>query len=297
MKTAALIYNPRAGSWRTEQRIAAIQFALERAGFTVEARPTEAPGHATVLAVEAAEAGLDAVFAHGGDGTLREAAAGLLGSPTALAPIPGGTVNVIATALGLPHNPVRAAHAMSEVEAVDMDVGLCGDEVFLMQASAGLDAHVMGQLRPGLKRHFGKLAVAYAGLMNFSTYKYPPIDLRVDGRHLSATLIAVCNLPYYAGTWQMAPGADIADRVLDLVLFHGRGGLKTLAFARDFIFGKHLDRPDVDLVRTQEVEIRGPADLAMQLDGDTLPIELPVSITLHPQRLRILRPLALPPRK
>ena len=112
MKTAALIYNPRAGSWRTEQRIAAIQFALEGAGFDTEPWPTEAPGHATVLAGKAARTGLEAVFTHGGDGTLREAAAGLVGSSTTLAPIPGGTVNVVASALGLPQNPVRAAREL-----------------------------------------------------------------------------------------------------------------------------------------------------------------------------------------
>ena len=65
MKTAALIYNPRAGSWRTEQRIAAIQFALEGAGFDTEPWPTEAPGHATVLAGEAASTGPVSVRANG----------------------------------------------------------------------------------------------------------------------------------------------------------------------------------------------------------------------------------------
>ena len=49
-----------------------------------------------------------------------------------------------------------------------MDVGLCGEEIFLMQTSAGLDAHIMGNLDPTLKRRFGKAAVAYAGLLRFS---------------------------------------------------------------------------------------------------------------------------------
>lgn len=292
MKTAVLIFNPQAGNWRTAQRIAAIQYALEKAGYQTEAQPTEAPGHAAALAHEATQGGIDVVFTHGGDGTLREAAAGLLGSATALAPIPGGTVNVIARALGLPLNPVRAARSLAGAEVVTVDVGLCGDEIFLMQTSAGLDAHVMGRLEPGLKRYLGTAAVAFSGLKHFATYQYPTIELVADGRHLTATLAVICNLPYYAGAWQMAPGASVSDQVLDLVLFHGKGGLKTLGFARDFVLGRHLERPDVELIRTEKVELRGPREVEVQLDGDTLPIQLPVSVTVHPQRIQMLRPQA-----
>ena len=290
MKTAVLIFNPQAGSWQTAQRISAIQYALEKAGYQAQALPTEAPGHATALAHEAALGEIEVVFTHGGDGTLREAAAGLLGSATALAPIPGGTVNVIARALGLPLNPVRAAKALAGAKAVTVDVGLCGDEIFLMQTSAGLDAHVMGRLEPGLKRYLGKAAVAFSGLRHFATYQYPMIELYADGRHLTATLAVICNLPYYAGAWQMAPGASVSDQILDLVLFHGKGGLQTLGFARDFVLGRHLKRPDVELIRTEEVELKGPSDVEVQLDGDTLPIQLPVSVTVHPERLQVLRP-------
>jgi len=290
VKKAALIFNPKAGSWRTAQRVAAIRSALAEAGYDTEPLPTQAPGHATELARESAAAGIDAVFTHGGDGTLREAAAGLLGTGVALAPIPGGTVNVVAIALGLPQNPLRAATMLADAEVVDMDVGLCGEEIFLMQASAGLDAHIMRHLNPRLKRHFGKAAVAYSGLLHLATYDYPSIELVADGRHLSASHLAICNLPYYAGTWQMAPGASTSDRTLDLVLFQGTGPRQTLAFARDFVLGRHLHRSDVELLRVQEVELRGPGGLAMQLDGDALPIQPPITVSLHPQRVRMLKP-------
>ena len=292
MKPAALIFNPRAGSWRTAQRVAAIQSALAEAGYQCETLPTREPGHATELARQAAFDGAEVVFTHGGDGTLREAAAGLLGSETSVAPIPGGTVNVVAIALGIPQNPIRAAHAMQDVETIEMDVGLCGEEVFLMQTSAGLDAHVMGRLDAGLKRRFGKAAVVYSALIQSSSYDFPSIELFADGRHLTAAMIAICNLPQYAGSWRMAPTASFTDGVLDLVLFRGEGRVNTLAFALDVVLGRHLRRPDVELIRVEEVELRGPRGLAVQLDGDALPIQLPVSVRLHPDRIRILKPLA-----
>ncbi len=288
MKSAALIFNPRAGRWRTAQRIESIRRELAGAGFDAVPMPTAAPGHATELAARAVREGAEVVFAHGGDGTLREAAAALVGSTAALAPIPGGTVNVMAIALGIPQDPIRAARGMADVEILHMDAGLCGEEIFLMQTSAGLDAHVMGRLGPRLKRRFGKAAVAWSALLHFPTYPYPEIDLVADGSPLRASLVAICNLPLYAGSWKMAPDASISDRALDLVSLHGRGRRATLGFARDLVRGRHLQRTDVALTRVHEVELRGPADLAVQLDGDTLPIRLPVSVGLHPETLRVL---------
>jgi YegS/Rv2252/BmrU family lipid kinase len=269
MKKAALIFNPRAGSWRTEKRIVAIRAALTEAGYATKPLPTQAPGHASQLAGEAAESGFEVVFTFGGDGTLREAAAGLVGSDTALAPVPGGTVNVVAMALGLPQDPVRAARMMKGAEPFDMDVGMCGEEAFLMQTSAGLDAHIMGNLRPGLKRRFGKAAIVLAGLNRLATYGFPEIGLVADGRPLTASLVAVCNLSYYAGPFKMAPDASVSDRLLDLVIFRGSGRLRTLAFGLNLIFGRHLHRPDVEVVRVKMVTLRGPQDLSRSTSGYT----------------------------
>ena len=57
--------------------------------FEVDAVDTEARGHATELCREAAHEGYDVVVAFGGDGTVNEAANGLLGSPTPLCCLPG----------------------------------------------------------------------------------------------------------------------------------------------------------------------------------------------------------------
>lgn len=290
MKKAALIFNPLAGSRRAARRVVAIEKILTEVGFEIEALPTRGPGHATDLARGAAAGGCEAVFAHGGDGTLREAAAGLVGTSVGLAPIPGGTTNVMAMALEIPQNSLRAARLLGNAEVLETDVGLCGEEIFLMQASAGLDAHIMGRLHTGLKRRFGKVAVAYSALMHFISYDYPTIELVADGRQLTASMLAVCNLPYYGGTFKMAPGASTSDRALDLVLLRSTGWRKTLAFARDLAFGRHLDRGDVERIRVEEVQLLGPGDLEIQIDGDALPMRLPVTVRLHPQTVRLLRP-------
>src|ERR1700690_1113925 len=68
----------------------------------LEVAETSSRGHATLLARAAADEDFDVVAVLAGDGTLNEAAAGLLHSRTALAPLPGGSTNVYSQTLGYP---------------------------------------------------------------------------------------------------------------------------------------------------------------------------------------------------
>ena len=283
-----MIFNPKAGRWRTSRLVERILAALERPGQRIEALPTRSPGDATRLAREAAEAGAKTVYAFGGDGTLREAAAGLLGTEVALGTVPGGTANVVPLALGLPLRPVAAALRLREATAVEMDVGLCGEEVFLMQTSGGLDAQALRHLNPLQKRYLGKVAVALSGLSQWQRYDYPELQVVADGRARRASFFAVCNLPLYGGRFRLAPAARLDDHQLHMVLFHGQGRAATLAFARDLLLGRHVARRDVEVAQVQEVEIKAPPDLALQIDGDAMSSTLPISIRLSADRLRIL---------
>ena len=114
MKSTTLVYNPIAGRQpaRREKEIRRAAAALESAGFKVELAATTGPGVACQLAATAAQKGDELVVVCGGDGTINEAVNGLAFSKTRLAILPGGTANIIAKELGLPHNLVRAAREL-----------------------------------------------------------------------------------------------------------------------------------------------------------------------------------------
>src|SRR5688572_23876831 len=67
---------------------------IEAHGVSCRLVISDSPESVTRTAAESAERGDDAVFVLGGDGTQRDAAQGLGTSDTALAALPGGTVNV-----------------------------------------------------------------------------------------------------------------------------------------------------------------------------------------------------------
>src|SRR5512142_3066445 len=101
MRQALLLYNPAAGRVPVRPFIGGIIRPLRSAGWKIEVVETISGRDATRMAHQAAIEKYDGVFAIGGDGTVGQVAAGLIGTDTALAVLPGGTMNVWANELGL----------------------------------------------------------------------------------------------------------------------------------------------------------------------------------------------------
>jgi diacylglycerol kinase (ATP) len=291
-RRAALVWNPAAGRGYDARIVERLAGALAPA-FAVEVLPTATPEAGRAAARRAVDAGLDALFVLGGDGSLNNAARELLGSGTALGPLPGGTTNVVASALGLPADPVAAARALTAAGARELDVGRAGAEgVFLMQVSGGLDARVMAAVDARWKRRLGKLAVAWTGLREWARYRFPRFALEVDGERTEATGFVVANLSEYAGRFAIVPGARADDRRLDLLLFRGTTRRSALAFALDLARGRHAARDDVEIRRIERVHVAGPARLELQGDGDPFVTAPPLELRLSTRRLRVLVPPA-----
>ena len=86
----------------------------------------------------------------------------------------------------------------------------------------------------------------------------------------------------------MAPEAAWQDRRLDLLLFRGKGRFAGLGFFRDLALGRHHRRKDVKIQQVTEFELHGDAGLWVQIDGDAVWMEPPLSIGLAAERLRVL---------
>ena len=110
-----------------------------------------------------------------GDGTLNEAADGLVGTTTALAPLPGGSTNVFARTLGIAHDPIEAAqHLLRSLPPTRVPphrrrgghAGGQPDRWFLFHLGVGFDAAVVQEMerRWYLKRYVAHPAFAVAAV-------------------------------------------------------------------------------------------------------------------------------------
>ena len=288
MHKAVVIANPRGGRSRRKLDFTEVVMRLQRRGLSASLTETTHAGHATEIARRAVIEGADLVVVCGGDGTLREVTVGMLGSDAAMLPLATGTTNVIAAGLGLRGDPLSIIDQLDALEVRTIDVGLCGDRPFLMQASAGLDAVVMTEVRQEMKQRFGMLAVAMTGLRCWLHYGFPEIRVSIDGvEHACRSAIAL-SFPFYAGTFRLSPHARADDSQMEVLLFTGRGRVAAVGFAIDLALGRHLRRRDVQIVNASRVRFLAPGELPLQIDGEGLWLTWPVEISLSPLRLRVL---------
>jgi diacylglycerol kinase family enzyme len=244
-------------------------------------------GHATELARQAAADGLDVVVILGGDGTLNEAANGLAGSNTALAPLPGGSTNVFARTLGLPDDPIEATGFLLDSLAFNairrIGLGVANDRHFLFHVGIGFDAAVVAEVerRGSIKRWANHALFALAA---FDTWlrrydrKRPRLTVRVgNSSRIDVGQFTVClnTDPYsYVGTrpFTIAPEATL-DRALSIVTIRSLDTIPLLrVIASALGSGKHL-RTSANVMRHIDVSsviIEGCGPVPYQVDGDYL---------------------------
>lgn len=155
--------------------------------YEVDAVDTQARGHATELCREAAHEGYDVVVAFGGDGTVNEAANGLIGSPTPLTCLPGGSANVFGKMLGIPGELVDATeHLLGLVDDWQprkVDIGVVNGRRFAFSSGLGIDASVVERVdsNPRLKARYGPWFFTWAAIATFTRrYLLHPPRLTVE---------------------------------------------------------------------------------------------------------------------
>ncbi|MCU1344250.1 MAG: putative lipid kinase [Acidimicrobiia bacterium] len=286
-----LIVNPFASSVTARNRVV-IQKALA-ADHDLEVAETHRRGHATRLAQDAAKRGLDVVAVLAGDGTLNEAANGLVGSSTALAALPGGSTNVFARTIGLPNDPVDATERLVQWLAAPADdgqhpalrhigLGSVNGRCFLFHTGIGFDAAVVREVerRDVLKRWAGHPLFVYATLATwFRRYRRKPPRFSVtleDGTVVPDAVFAVClnTNPYtFLGNRpvDLSPGAGL-EQPLAVVIFRDLRISTLLPSLTSAIRGRGVraSKRVIDQRNQQTVIVTAEPVVPYQVDGDDL---------------------------
>jgi diacylglycerol kinase family enzyme len=301
-----LIVNSSASSVTARSRVV-IQKALS-ADHDVEVAETSRRDHAMRLAQGAAADGVEVVVALGGDGTLNEAANGLMGTDTALATLPGGSTNVFARTIGLPNDPIEATGALLDALAAgnirSVGVGTANGRCFLFHVGIGFDAEVVNQVerRGSIKRWAGHALFAWSAVDTWFRHydrSTPRFAVRFeDSAVVDDGYFAIClnTDPYtFIGNrpFKVAPSATL-DTGLSMITLRTlavwplvRLAGRSLGGGAGIRSGRHVE------VRHDQVEIvvEGHGPFPHQVDGDYLGEVDRLVLRHEPAALRLVVPV------
>lgn len=218
-----MIFNPVKVSEQFRERAAA---SLRSAGWDqVDWLETSEDDPGQGRAAEALAAGTDRVIVAGGDGTVRAVADGMAGSGVPLGIVPAGTANLLSFNLGLPRDEAAAIEVAATGEARPVDlvkitVDGARSQHFAVMAGAGLDAMIMDEVRPDLKKTIGTAAYFVAAGKALGRL---PMSLRitVDGRrlrHRKAIMVLIGNVGGIPPNVDLIPEARYDDGRLDVMV-------------------------------------------------------------------------------
>lgn len=253
-----------------------------------------APGHMEEAIAACRREEPDLLFVIGGDGTVLAAAEAFLGTKTALAIIPGGTVNQLARDLGIPLDPATAVNALAAGALRAIDVGVVNGRAFLCTAVTG----PLAKLQRYREEARGRL---WATLGSFVMAGF------------KATTLRPAKLSIRAGpaAWQeetrgvivsVNPLAEVVSRVplrerLDggrLAVHAAResGYLTLFRMAAAILAGRARHHPDIAYRECAELTLDAKRRFITVLnDGEVRRLATPLKLEVKPRALTVVAPL------
>ncbi len=220
-----LIHNPRAGGTGHEDadRLSAL---LQEAGHAVRYQSSREEGWKKALKEPA-----DIIAVAGGDGVVARVARRMTGSQVPVAPLPAGTANNIARALGLAGRPYEElVRGWEEGRIVSLDVGVAtgpwGSRKVMEGVGAGLFAASLAQesgskALEALPHADAKVSYMLQQLRERIEDSAPvAIEAELDGTNVSGeyVLFEAMIIPYVGPNLYLAPDSKPGDGRFELVL-------------------------------------------------------------------------------
>lgn len=195
-----------------------------------------------------------------------------------------GSGNDFPKACGIPLDTSPALKCLTDGTSAKVDVGMLDERVFVNGLGIGLDgavAHRFGKLKM-----FGGFAGYLLGAV-IEAFSFKGFDATgsckdrsVKGRYL---LCGACNGPFQGGKFMLAPDASVKDGLLDIYFIDDIAPFKRLFKIPKVMEGRHLDFPEVNMIKTDEFLLEISRRLPAHLDGE------PVMLDSGEYRIRVLK--------
>jgi YegS/Rv2252/BmrU family lipid kinase len=284
-----------------------IEAALQKHNTPFEIRETTKETGADILARDAAREGARRLLVCGGDGTVMSAVNGLYQGQDesgknpgqnensqdderpVLSIVPGGTANLLATALEIPTDIEGAIEIALNGTEHDIDLGRCGEHIFALGLGLGLTEKLISQTSAREKETLGKLAYAKAMLRELGA-KPTRFRYEIDGgqeQASSGVAIVIANAGKIGGTLQFAPDALMDDGKLDLCILHRFRFRDALRMLGEMLLARLPEDRAVTFLQGKSIKILSEPPLDLQIDGEEVEESTPLEAHVLPGALRV----------
>jgi len=308
-----VIVNPKSAAGSTETSWAGIASDLRAHFGAFHVAFTKKAGDGITLARRGAEDGRKFIIACGGDGTINEAANGILasGKDCELGILPNGTGGDFRRTLGMPNDSREAAKALRDGETKTIDAGKVtffnhdGEQIsryFLNVASFGLSASIIERVKTSTSLNWlpndllrGKTSFALSTLQEVLGLNFVTVRVKIDGKEeksLNTVNFCVCNARFFGGGMKIAPDAHINDGKLDVVNIGDIKTAKILLNAYKLYNGSHLELSEVKSTLARKITVFSANEnqiIQIETDGE-LPGRLPATFEIVPNALSVRVP-------
>lgn len=251
---------------------------------------TDHPRHASHLAAEAVAGGYERVIAVGGDGTMNEVAAALVGTKTVLGLVPSGSGDGLGRHLGIHGSLAHVFRILREGRTRVIDTGVANGHPFFCVAGIGFEAEIAQRfMRASQRGLLGYVALSAGAFRQWQPQEYS-ISHDAGRETIRAFTLAVANSGQYGNNAHIAPAAQVDDGLLDLVAvppitLWNAAPLVGRLFARRLGGGT-----GVAFRRAARFVVEQPAPGWLQTDGEVHTVGTSIEFLVRPQSLRILCP-------
>ena len=293
--TTLLLANPAAGGGLAGRDLPAIVTAARRWWPDLTVATTAGPGEAGGLAMNGVTRGASQIIIVGGDGTVHEAANGILSLPLDQRPhlgvVPIGTGNDFARLVGTSKkSPARALELLAAGPRRVFDVGFAWGEYFVNSLGLGFDAAVAS--RVPRYRHLWRPLV-YPAAVASSYFKFQPFEAQVawDSESFAGPLYCMeVGIGFSAGGgFHLMPDARPDDGVFDVCIVRPLSHWRFVTLMPTAFWGGHVRFREVKMLRTTTLNVTASEPLLAHFDGEIRENgSSEISIELIPAALPVL---------
>lgn len=291
MANVLLIFNPKAGRFKSKSVFYDCIMPFCEAGDRVTVTVTDHAGHAIELA-EKSE-GYDKIVCCGGDGTLNEVVQGVMSAEKRLpiGYIPAGSTNDFANSMSLEADTKKAVDAILTGSAHTLDIGSFNGRYFTYIASFGAFTATSYNTPQNMKNALGHLAYILEGMKELSkiqTYFVRAVtdDAEYDGEYIFGS---VSNTTSVAGIVKLdSDFVDMNDGLLEVLLVKAPQNLTELNQILLGIANSDFSSEMFTFFKTPQIVIESNGSFPWSLDGERADGCEKVTIKTIPDAIEII---------